>query len=219
MTAVKKDLNSWVAWVFDHPVTDPAWHWDNHAPEMELAPSVVSEYVASLFQNPKHHLDKFSDDQLAQAIWFLVSSSASNQLQAWFDESVSWESRRTGILATETLFREVFAVRCANYYTPESNGPDLDTAVYMWWDIITCSSSRPNTDSSRVHSAYIDAMSRILKIESMTCQYSALHGLGHWLTYDEKRATLAIDAFLSNAKRCDPRLLQYAKDARTGNIA
>lgn len=26
------EFDEWLAWVFDHPVADPAWHWDEGAP-------------------------------------------------------------------------------------------------------------------------------------------------------------------------------------------
>lgn len=213
----KKDFDSWVSWVFDHSVTDPAWHWQTDAPEMELPSARLAEYVALLFENAGPSLDRYSGEQLAQGFWFLVDTSCSDQLRVWFDESVSWDLRKRGIVATEALFRDIFARRGSRHFTNESDGPALDVAGYMWWDIVAMSSHRPNTDSTRVHLECIDAMTRILEIDSPVCAYSALHGLGHWMDFDEQRAGKAIDKFLARGTG-DERLKQYALSARKGCV-
>lgn len=214
----QEGFDAWVSWVFDHPVGDPAWHWALDAVEMPLVPSTLAEYVTLLFQNPNLYLDRFSDDQLSQGFWFLVSGSCSSQMEIWFDEAVDWQIRRSGIAATESLFRRIFAERGSLHFTPDSQSPPLDIAGYMWWDVMPASSSAPNTDASRVRGECIDVMARILSVESPVCRYSALHGLGHWQEYDEKRARKVIDTFLANGSCSDQAILKYARDAREGNI-
>jgi hypothetical protein len=213
----KKDFDSWVRWLFDHPVAKRAWYWKSDAIEMILPPATLADYIALLFQNPKQHLDRFSDEQLSQGFWFLVGSMCSDQLRVWFDDKVNWEKRKSGIVATETVFREIFAPRGSSHFTPESDGPKLDIVGYMWWDIVACSNG-PNTNCDHIHLACIDTMASILQLNSPVCLYSALHGLGHWQTYDQPRVVKIIDHYLTHANPNDTRLIQYARDAREGNV-
>jgi hypothetical protein len=43
MSKVLTDLSfdEWVRHVFDHPVTEPAWHWDENADYAELEPQRI----------------------------------------------------------------------------------------------------------------------------------------------------------------------------------
>lgn len=61
-------------------------------------------------------------------------------------------------------------------------------------------------------------MEDCLQMDHPACIESGLHGLGHLATFQTELAAPIIDRFLKNNKKQDPRLLQYAKAARTGMI-
>jgi hypothetical protein len=69
-----------------------------------------------------------------------------------------------------------------------------------------------------MHGHALQAMERILLLESIACQESALHGLGHWQRQCPDAVTVIIDRFLKNATGRDPRLVAYAKSARCGCV-
>ncbi len=61
-------------------------------------------------------------------------------------------------------------------------------------------------------------MQRVLALDALACQESALHGLGHWHLRYPAEVEGAIDAFLERRPQLDPRLRQYAFSARRGCV-
>ncbi len=43
-------FDEWVASVFDHPVTEPAWYWDSDASFWDGPGATVVEYMTRLFR-------------------------------------------------------------------------------------------------------------------------------------------------------------------------
>src|SRR5580765_6377521 len=78
MSTGSKNENSlarWIEYVFDHPVTDPAWHWAPDAPQWQEPPEQVAMHITEAFGQSGRLLAPFSDEQLDQGFWFLVSNS------------------------------------------------------------------------------------------------------------------------------------------------
>jgi hypothetical protein len=123
-------FDEWVKFVFDHPVFEPAWYWDD-AWNWEGDPNVVLKNASQLFSSPEFLLQEFS---------------------------------------------------------PES---------------------------SPVRSAMLESLSRILKIESLDCQISALHGLGH-ITHGDKKKV--IEDFLNVHSTLDEKTRKYAREAMEGRV-
>jgi hypothetical protein len=61
-------------------------------------------------------------------------------------------------------------------------------------------------------------MTETLNIESIACQESALHGLGHWQAAYPAEVELIIDRFLSSHRELRPETVIYAKIARCGCV-
>jgi hypothetical protein len=77
-------FEDWIAYVFDHPVTDPAWHWDidrDYWDELGQ-PAITVAYLSRAFEDAHTMLAPFSDAQLHQGLWFLASNSCSNHMFA-----------------------------------------------------------------------------------------------------------------------------------------
>lgn len=69
-----------------------------------------------------------------------------------------------------------------------------------------------------IHQATLRAMSEVLDLPSETCQFSALHGLGHWHAHHPEQVEQIVDAFLTRHKELSPHLIEYASRARLGSV-
>jgi hypothetical protein len=69
-----------------------------------------------------------------------------------------------------------------------------------------------------IHQATLSVMSEVLDLPSETCQFSALHGLGHWHAHHPQRVEQIVDAFLTRHKDLSPHLIEYASRARVGSV-
>jgi hypothetical protein len=69
-----------------------------------------------------------------------------------------------------------------------------------------------------IHQATLSVMSEVLDLPSETCQFSALHGLGHWHTHHPEKVEQIVDGFLTRHKDLKPHLIEYAARARLGSV-
>src|SRR5688500_4514654 len=88
-------FSDWVAHVFDHPVTDPAWHWANDAPRWDPGrdPSRALAYLKGLFREPDVHLAPYSPAQKNQGLWYLADSACSDYGFCVLDPKLPLEER------------------------------------------------------------------------------------------------------------------------------
>ena len=66
--------------------------------------------------------------------------------------------------------------------------------------------------------AALATVKRILMLDSVACQESALHGLGHWHSLQPDRVESIIDDFLAAHPTARVELLAYARSARCGCV-
>jgi hypothetical protein len=130
--------SQWLTHVFDHPVTDPAWHFSIDSPSLDPGPTRVAELIAETFEEGGTLLRPFSDAQLNQAFWFLVNSGNSDYMFCLLDHSVPWPLRRRALRSFVPLFHQVMAARCSSVlsHLDEPAESPLNSACFMWWDII-----------------------------------------------------------------------------------
>jgi hypothetical protein len=69
-----------------------------------------------------------------------------------------------------------------------------------------------------IHQATLSVMSEVLDLPSELCQFSALHGLGHWHAHHPEQVEQIVDAFLARHKDLRPHLIEYASRARLGSV-
>jgi hypothetical protein len=69
-----------------------------------------------------------------------------------------------------------------------------------------------------IHQATLYVMSEVLDLPSELCQFSALHGLGHWHVRHPEQVEQIVDAFVARHKDLRPHLIEYASRARLGNV-
>jgi hypothetical protein len=210
-------LSEWIAYVFDQKVSDPAWHFGLDAPELRLESQRAAQLIGETFENAGQLLSVFSDAQLNQAFWFLVSSGNSDYMYSLNDQTVPWPTRRRALRSIVPLFEQVMAKRCPPVlsHLDEPGASALNSACYMWWDIAPISESAQSEDPFAIE--VLDVMAAILAIPNDACRESALHGLGHW-AHRHRQARAIIDDFLSKHSGLRAELVRYANAARTGCI-
>ena len=215
-----RHFEAWIAHVFDHAVTTPEWYFDPDAEHWTGSPALTVTYVTRLLEDPVAHVGSYSDEQLNQGFWYLVSNGASDYMFALLDEQVPLEARLRCIRAFTDVFAKLFAVRCSPHlsHLDEPGTHALNAVCYMWWDILPVC-GRPSLAAQRqIDEECLRVMERVLDLDSMPCQESALHGLGHWQRQYPRRVEQTIAGFLAKHPGLRPDLLAYAKSAGRGCV-
>ena len=197
------------AWFFDH---DCDW-WD---PE----PAIAVAYLTRLFEHPDPALRWFSDSQIAQGLTYLVSTSASGDNGWLYSTDVAIEDRVRCVEAVASLFAQLFVPRCTAHlsHLSETEAGSLNGVCYMWWDGFPCLALAGDPNLPIMQETALRTMASILGLESLACQESALHGLGHWQGTHVRQVNAIIDGFLDANPAVDTRLISYAKSARCGCV-
>lgn len=215
-------FEEWLASYFDHPVPKSLNDFGRNATRLcKTTPVTETEYVIRAFEDPHTALWRFSDDQLGGGLWMMLSGGRADNWQYPFHfehESISWPLKERAIRSIYTLYERLFAVRCSNKLAHlNETSAWLDTACYMWWDIFPTYRRIATVVRERLNDELVDVMARALRLNSVACQESALHGLGEWqINYPERTQPL-IDDFLKQ-KTLRPELRRYALSARSGLI-
>jgi hypothetical protein len=221
MNQVLTDLSfdEWVRHMFDHPVTDPAWHWDANADCVELKPERVISYATGLFQSAGKLLAPYTDAQVNQGLWFLINE-ISSPLYALAEASIPLAQRVHCIQSISTVFDQCFVPRCTPHlsHIDEPGAGALNPVCYMWWDIFPLYGQPEDKARREIDEACLAVMEAVLELPSVACQESALHGLGHWGLYYKSRCRSIISAFMQRHTDLRSNLKGYATRAREGCV-
>lgn len=212
-----KDLTfaQWLKYVFDHPDDDRDWHFRDDFEWWDSAdhPAQTFMYMTRLFENILSATAAYSDAQIAHGLWFIASSSSG------FLYTAANIGREQTLTASYHLFEQLFAKRCTPHLssldratTPSHVNP-LNMTCYMWWDLDWISPVQ-----LKINELALDIMERTLWLNSIACQESALHGLGHWKSKYPEQVIRIIDEFLKREKSLHPDLQNYALAARSGCV-
>src|ERR1043166_939630 len=221
MGKVLTDLSfdEWVRHMFDHPVADPAWHWDADADCAQVEPARVIIYATHLFERAAELLAPYSDAQANQGLWFLISESSS-PLYALTEPSIPLEQRVHCIRSISTVFERCFVSRCTAHlsHLDEPGVGALNSVCYMWWDIFPLCGEPKDTVRREIDEACLSVMETTLQLPSIACQESALHGLAHWGLSYEDRCQSIIAAFMQRHEDLRRELREYATRAKETNV-
>ena len=227
MQSELKDLSyeDWVKYVFDHPVTDPAWHFDIDSPwwNETADPTLTVAFLTRLFETSLESLVNRSDAQINQGFWFLVSSGGSSHMLTLFDEQVPLAHRIHCVESIFDLNLDLFAPRCSallghTMTQEEYNANPLNSICYMWWDIAPLYGKSGDPAREALDDTALGVMEKCLSLPSPACQEGALHGLGHWRHAYPERVESVINAFLESSPSLSPELRAYARNARGGHV-
>ena len=212
----------WVEHVFSHEVCKHgiAWYFDLDAPWWDGPPAVTLDYVTRLFEAPEAALEYFADSQIAQGIYYLVDSGAGDLLRPLGDPRLPLEDRLRCVAAIHTFFARIFQPRCTPHLSrlDEAGTGPLNGICYMWWDIFPAAGTPDAVDGQAINQAILGVMVQGLGLDSIACQESALHGLGHWQPYHEDAVAAIVDRFRAGHPDLRPELSAYAQAARCGCV-
>src|SRR5260370_35174416 len=101
-------------------------------------------------------------------------------------------------------------------YLSEADAGTLNGVCYMWWDAFPSLALAGDPDLPALHDCALRTMERILNLNSIACQATALHGLGPWQRDYSEKVTQITNRLSEAHSSADPRLLSYAQSARCG---
>jgi hypothetical protein len=212
-------LSDWIAHVFDHPVTDEAWYWLMDAPVWRGSSEQTATFIAETFERSGELLARFTDAQLNQAFWYLVSAGISDLMFALVEPGVPLATRLRALRSFVPLFEQVMAIRCSPHlsHLDEQPANPLNGACYMWWDILPIYGKPEEPDRIEFDAEVLRVLSRLLSIQHDACRESALHGISEWQAYYPSARSI-VDQWLSRTSDLRPALVLYAERAKIGMV-
>ncbi len=141
-----QSCDAWIAHCFDHPVREPAWHFDVDAPVGSVSAAVAVAHLTRLFLSPSAVLAPYSDEQINQGLWYIAHAGNSDFVFAIVDATIPVTERVACVMAMAGLYDDLFAPRCAPTlgHAPDGAAGELplNSACYMWWDYCRCFPAR-----------------------------------------------------------------------------
>lgn len=217
MVTTHATRSEWLSWIFDRSGEGSWWNWDDDADWIVLSDDVLLDYATSLLAAPGELL-RFTDEQLGSGLWFAVDPADGDLLRPCLEPALPVADRVRGVVATVSLFRELFARRCPpvlSHLDEEGDSP-LSLACYMWWDL---GPFHPDVEEP-IALACLETMERTLAIAHDGCREAALHGLGHFQSAGplEARRRQIVEGFLEGPAELRPELREYAEAALYGVV-
>lgn len=119
MGAPQFSFETWVRWVFDHPVAAKGKEeWWFIVPDSDLGgrwldrpPWRAIRYMTRLFEDPVPPLKPYSDEQIDQGLWFIFNTGNSKHIDWLVSAEVSLAHRRRCIRAIVPLYRKLILPR------------------------------------------------------------------------------------------------------------
>ena len=213
-------FEDWVKQVFDHEVRKPEWYWDKDAWSWKGPSDLTVEYLSRLFGRPLPILANYSDEQLNQGFWYLTSGACSNHRFAVTDETVPLDARVRCVRSIQRVFEQIFSGLCSQHllHIDEKGAAPLNPACFMWWDLSPLQLEPDGAANESISNAALEVMEATLKLDSVACQESALHGLGHWELFYPTEVAEIIDQHLKDNPHLRTELKEYALNAREGHV-
>ena len=216
-------FDAWVLHIFDRPVIDPAECWNSNIDIPQIVPTILLEYITTLFNNSGELLREFSDAEINQGLWFLIGECTTDLGVFLRDSSISLELRLSCVRSMSQVFEQCLAKRCTSHLSHlDKSDADasevslLNSVCYMWWDIFPSWGNSEDPSLRAIDEACIEVMEKTLKLPSTACQESAIHGLHHWKSEYEERCGGLLTEYLN--LNPIPELRDYALAARDGLI-
>ncbi|MDB6069098.1 MAG: hypothetical protein JWL81_269 [Verrucomicrobiales bacterium] len=209
----------WINHVFDHPVADSAWHWDVDAPSFSAEEPEIAELIELTFCNSATDLQRFTDAQLNQGLWYLASPACSDYFFALRSKEVPLARRLSAIASITVLYRDCFQPRCTQTLSHLDQQPSspLNAICYMFWDICPISYLCDYPDEQQLADACFAVLADTFAIEHIACREAAIHGYGEFSCSYPERVEQALDRVLETEIAND-LLREYAHSARFHSI-
>lgn len=222
-------FHDWVKHIFDHEVPEDAkqrWYynfetnfrstWDDPLKELE--------YLTQTFEQIDLIAESYTDKQMNQALWYLVNEFFHYYIfDAVEKNEISNELLDRTVGSIFTVYERLFLPKCTSHLCHlmrerDSSMNPLNSICYMWWDIFPTWGQPDNEAYHQRDQLLLNVMRRTLDLDSDACREGALHGLGHWAFEYEEEVQQIIDDFLLVHPHLRPELIEYAQNARRGNV-
>jgi hypothetical protein len=224
MARLPDDLTypAWVRHLFDHPADPllPEWYFDLEADWWDEGadPARSVAYLTALLAEPLPVLAPYTDAQINQGLWYLLGNTQHCGLLA--EARVPLADRLAAVRAIPVFYARIFLPRCMEVlgHRDEPGAAPLNSACYMWWDLISLLPAPADPDRRGVDEAVLATLVEILGQDSVACQESALHGLGHWCRGYPAQSAAIIEDYLARAPHLLSGLRAYARAAAGGCV-
>jgi hypothetical protein len=209
----------WLNHLFDHPVADPAWHWEVDAPVFVADEPEIAELIELTFQNSGADLQRFSDAQLNLGLWYLASNASSYYMSALRSDSVPLERRLSAIASISVLYRDCFQQRCTQTLSHLDQRPSspLNSICYMFWDICPISYLCDYPNEKHLADACFEVLAKTFSLDHLACREAAIHGYGEVSYSYSDRVEQVLDSILLG-EIPEPLLRDYTHRARYSYI-
>lgn len=215
----------WITYCFDREVADPQWYWsigeEGEGDWYQPAPSVLIVYLQRLFTHSDELFVVYTEEQIAQGLYF-ICSSGSSYFQIVRQVSVSSADQVKWVQSICNLYRDLFAKYCSHFYGHLDSGPEaakpLNSLCYMFWDLDGIEGAAMFPGEEHLIEPIFEVLACALSQPNPACIESALHGLGHLEFAHPERVRCIIDGFLNSASQIPDELLEYAKNASSGCV-
>lgn len=215
----------WIAYCFDREVAEPQWYWatgkEGEGDWYQPAPSVLVRYLHHLFTHSNELLPVYTEEQIAQGLYF-ICSSGSSYFQLVRQAGVPGADQVKWVQSICNLYRDVFVKCCSHFYGHLDSGPEpakpLNGLCYMFWDLDGIEGAAMFPGEEHLVDPVFEVLACALSQPNPACAESALHGLGHLEFAHSERVRGIIDDFLSSDGQITSELEKYAKNALCGCV-
>jgi hypothetical protein len=213
-------FDDWLLFIFDHPAEGPEWYADPAAPYWNGPAALTAAYVTRLFEDPIPALAGLTDAEINKGLWYLIGPGLGEHMLCLEEPDLALGTRVQVVRSCEGLFRQLFRPRCSPHLSHRdgANAAPLNSICYMWWDIMPVYGGPVPQDRQALQEAALETMAAVLALDSLACQESALHGLGHWHSGFPEQTEALIDAFLHQHPQIPDQMRIYAQSARGGCV-
>jgi hypothetical protein len=198
-------FENFVLFLFDREASveseENAEHW-YYSAEIVFEPGEIAAHYIRLFKEPEFLLTLFSKRQLEEGFWAIQSPNLECGVrQLMWIEELPFAIREDCVRSMFHLFERLFAQE------------PLETSAQMWWDSLCydwhCGnrSRDKGGEEELMQDVLFETLSRILELDSVTCQGAALHGLGH--LHHPSTEQLVAD-YIERRPGLDLKLKEYA---------
>ncbi len=209
---------TFIRFLFDRDEAAGDWRFAFDLEEPDFEPEQIVTFIGRMLDNCAADLAPYSDWQLGLGMDFVFNNSCSDYSIILRDGSVDLQQRTAAILALKNFFCRYLDTRCQPSLGHLSEaGNELNHFCYMLWDTTPLSYCEGVENGPAIYAAVAEVMRYSLDLDNIACIESGLHGLGH-LGSCYPPAKELIEAFIERTAVTDARLLQYARNARSGCV-
>jgi hypothetical protein len=212
------NINEFTQYLYKRSVDGTEWYFSGEHEDPDLQKDQLVQLAAQAFNNVAKAANQFDEKQVCMGLRYLINPSCGPIPYLYLDTSIDFSIRSNAIVSMQAVFRNLFANLSGEHglYRTSGGSPlSYRETCYMWWDIFPRHGVPRRSDMEETDTVICQTISSILEIDSLACQESALHGLGHWFSSRPDEVAETIKSFLPHAPVA---LKEYAIDAMQGRV-